>query len=212
MAITLLAVNCGVPRVIGHRRGLPVRSAIGKTPVAADAVFFGRAGIDGDRQANRLIHGGSDQAVCAYDAGHWAWWRTEKNLNCTKGSFGENLTLLGADEDSVCIGDQFSWDDVILEVTQPRGPCTNIDLHHGRVDLAQAITHFGLCGWYMRVIREGYASTRNPNVCHIRTREGTTVKEAFFARYDSRTPLALRRRIQEISQLSSNWRRAIARN
>jgi len=208
---TLLSVNCGVPRIIGHRMGLPVRSAIAKSPVSADTAYFGREGIVGDQQSNRLIHGGPDMAVCAYDVGHWAWWRAEKNFNCAQGCFGENLTLLGADEDAVCIGDQFAWDEVMLEVTQPRGPCANIDLHHGRVDLAQAITRSGRCGWYMRVIQEGNASTRNTIVRHIRASGQPTVREAFLARYDSRTPLALRRRVHGISQLSSNWRRALAR-
>ncbi|HEX3429490.1 MAG TPA: MOSC domain-containing protein [Rhizomicrobium sp.] len=209
--VTLLSVNCGVGRVIGQRNGRPVRSAISKSPVTGDRVFFGREGVAGDQQSNRLLHGGVDQAICAYDAGHWPWWHTEKNLTCSEGTFGENLTLLGANEDSVCIGDRFAWDEVILEVTQPRGPCANIDLYHGRVDLAQAITRSGRCGWYMRVIREGDASARNAIIRHIRAPGKPTVKEAFVARYDSRTPLALRRRVHEISQLSSNWRRAISR-
>lgn len=211
MELKLVSVNCGASRIIGHRRGRPVRSAIGKSPVAAESVFVGWEGVAGDQQSNRLIHGGIDKAVCAYDAGHWPWWHDEKNLACAEGTFGENLTLLGADEDSVCIGDRFEWDEVCLEVTQPRGPCTNIDLYHGRVDLAQAITRSGRCGWYMRVIRAGDASTRNAVVRHVRAEGRPTVKEAFFARYDSRTPLALRRRVHEISQLSADWRRAISR-
>jgi MOSC domain-containing protein YiiM len=211
-ALTLISVNCGVSRIIGLRNGRPVHSAIGKSPVVADIVFFGREGIAGDQQVNRLLHGGPDQAVSAYAAAHWPWWHAEKGLDCAGGSFGENLTLLGTNEDDLYIGDRFAWDDVVLEVTQPRGPCANVDLYHGRVDLAQAMTRSGRCGWYLRVIREGHASTRNAFVRHIRA-SGTrpSVAEAFAARYDSRTPLALRRRVHEISQLSSVWRRAVAR-
>ena len=210
-AVTLLSVNCGVSQIIGQRNGRPVRSAIGKFPLAADTVFVGREAIAGDEQTSRLVHGGPDQAVCAYAADHWAWWREEKGLVCTEGSFGENITLLGVTEDDVCIGDRFAWDAVVLEVTQPRRPCVNLDLCHGRMDIAQAVTRSGRCGWYLRVIRQGHASTRGTSVRHIRTEGRPTVGEAFAARYDSRTPLALRRRVHEISQLSSNWRRAIAR-
>lgn len=210
-ALSLLSVNCGVSRVIGHRHGRPVRSAIGKSPLAAETVFFSREGISGDQQTNRLLHGGPDQAVCAYSASNWPWWLEEKGLACAEGSFGENLTLLGANEHTVCIGDRIAWDDVVLEVTQPRGPCSNLDLYHGRVDIAQNITRSSRCGWYLRVVREGNASTRNVLVRHIRAPDGPTVAEAFAARYDSRTSLALRRRVHELSQLSSNWRRAIAR-
>ena len=211
VALTLLSVNCGVSQIIGQRLGRPVRSAIGKSPVAADSVFFSREGISGDQQTNRLLHGGPDQAVCAYAAAHWPWWHDEKDLVCREGSFGENLTLLGTNEDDVRIGDRFAWDEVVLEVTQPRGPCANIDLYHDRVDIAQAVVRSGRSGWYLRVIREGHASTHNALVRHIRVQGGPTIMEAFAARYDSRTPLALRRRVHEISQLSANWRRAVGR-
>lgn len=211
VALNLLSVNCGVSQIIGQRLGRSVRSAIGKSPAAADSVFFSFEGISGDRQTNRLLHGGPDRAVCAYPATHWRWWHEEKGLHCAAGSFGENLTLLGTDEEDVCIGDRFAWDDVVLEVTQPRGPCANLNLYHGRLDIAQAIIRSGRCGWYLRVIREGYASTRNALIRHIRADDRFTIAEAFAARYDSRAPLALRKRVQEISQISSNWRRAIAR-
>lgn len=210
-AFTLASVNCGISRIIGERRGKPVYSAIGKSPAAEETVFFGHQGVAGDQQTNRLLHGGPDQAICAYSASNWPWWHDEKGLSCAEGSFGENLTLLGANEDTVSIGDRFAWGDVILEVTHPRGPCANLNLYHGRVDVAQAIVHSGRCGWYLRVIQEGYASTRNVLVRHIRAPRMPTIREAFAARYDSRTPLALRRRVHEISRLSSAWRRAMGR-
>ncbi|HLY05502.1 MAG TPA: MOSC domain-containing protein [Rhizomicrobium sp.] len=198
--------------IIGCRNGRPVRSAIGKSPLAAGSVFFGRDVIAGDEQTNRFLHGGSNRAVCAYDAGHWPWWRSEKGLACAEGSFGENLTLIGVNEDRVCIGDRFQWGDVILEVTLPRGPCANLDLHHGRVGVAQAITRSARCGWYMRVLREGEAPTRNAKIEHIRAVGSPTVTEAFVVCYISRSPFALRQRAKEILELSANLRRAVERN
>ena len=211
MELALLAVNCGVPRIIGRRDGRPVRSAIAKTPVEEDTVFFGALGIAGDEQANRVIHGGPDQAVCVYTADHWAWWRNEKNLACESGTFGENLTILGADEQTVGIGDRFAWGEVVLEVTQPRGPCTNVDLRHARGDLAQTMTLTGRCGWYMRVICEGSAATRSCAINHHVAQDRPSIRDAFAARYDSRASLALRRRVLDFPLLASGWRHAIAR-
>jgi len=208
---SLVSVNCGLSRVVGERHGRPVHSSIAKTPVSGETVFFAREGVSGDQQTNRFLHGGPDQAVCAYSASNWPWWREEKGVACAAGSFGENLTLLGANEDTVCIRDRFVWDEVVLEVTRPRGPCANLNLHHGRSDVAQAIVRSGRCGWYLRVIREGHASTRNALVRHIRAHGNPTVREAFNTRYDSRTPLGLRRRADDVLQLSSNWRRVMAR-
>lgn len=209
--VKLVSVNRGISRVIGQRHGLAVRSSIGKSPIASDTVYFGREGIAADQQSNRLVHGGAEQAVCAYPADHWQWWQEQLGLNCAEGSFGENLTLLGIKEDDVCVGDRFAWGEVVLEVTKPRSPCANLDLHHDCAGIAQAIARSGRCGWYMRVIREGDASTRDALVYHIRAAGGPTIGEAFAARCDKRTRLALQRRVHEMSQLSSNWRRAITR-
>jgi MOSC domain-containing protein YiiM len=211
MALTLLSVNRGTPRIIGERKGLRVFSAIGKKPVDADTVFFGKLGILGDEQANRFIHGGPDQAVCVYSADHWSWWSTERAFDCEAASFGENLTIAGGDEQTVGIGDRFAWDDVVLEVTQPRGPCANVDLYHRRRDLAQTMTFSVRCGWYMRVVREGGATTRKSEIRHLVESERPSVRDAFLARYDLRAPLTLRHRVLACSALASHWRRAIVR-
>lgn len=211
MALVLLSVNCGMPRLIGERNGGPVFSAIRKSPVPADRVFFGVSGVDGDVQANRSVHGGPDKAVCVYSADHWAWWGAEINLHCEAAAFGENLTLVGGDEETVAIGDRFAWGDVILEVTQPRGPCANVDLHHRRGDLAQIMTRTVRCGWYMRVVCEGEAPTRNAIIHRIALDQGPSVRDAFLARHDARASLTLRRRVHDAPALASAWRRAIAR-
>jgi MOSC domain-containing protein YiiM len=211
MPLTLHSVNCGAPRLIGERNGQPVLSAIGKSPVPAETVFFGRLGIAGDVQANRSVHGGPDQAVCAYSAGHWPWWGAEINLHCEAATFGENLTVLGGDEETVGIGDRFAWGDVVLEVTQPRGPCANVDLYHRRSDLAKTMALTVRCGWYMRVIREGAAATRNATIHHIVAGERPSVAEAFLARHDPRASPDLRRRVHDVPALAAAWRRTIAR-
>jgi MOSC domain-containing protein YiiM len=114
-------VNVGQPRVIGERDGAPLLSAIGKQPVGATSITVRRLGLDGDAQANLRVHGGPDKAVYAYPADHWTWWE-EKRIGCWPARFGENLTVEGAEETQVQVGDRFSWGDVVLEVSQPRSP------------------------------------------------------------------------------------------
>jgi len=211
MALTLLSVNCGTPRLIGERNGRAVSSAIKKTPVESEIVFFGTLGISGDEQANRSIHGGPDQAICVYSADHWDWWRNENKFDCEAASFGENLTIVGANEHTIGIGDRFAWDDVVLEVSQPRGPCANVDLYHGRSDLAQTMTLSVRCGWYMRVVCEGTGATHETEIRHIVAPERPSIRDAFVARYDVRSPPALRRRILSCALLAQDWRRAVER-
>jgi MOSC domain-containing protein YiiM len=79
-----------------------------------------------------------------------------------------------------------------------------------RSDLAQAMTLSGRCGRYMRVICEGSAPTRDFTIRPLSCTTGRA-SDAFAARYDSRAPLALRRRVLDCRPLAPAWRRAIPR-
>src|SRR5574339_239353 len=107
---TIVSLQVGQPmeyRHEGHIDGKPQTwtTAFFKQPVAGP-VFVGRLGVAGDRQADTVNHGGADKAVLAYSADRYNYWRTHLNLpEMPYGGFGENLTIAGLDETSVCIGD-----------------------------------------------------------------------------------------------------------
>jgi len=123
MELRLLSVNVGMPRIIGEMQGEPVLSAFGKYPVTTDMVVVETTNIEGDTQADLRVHGGNDKAVYCYPADNWPWWEREKSFSCRPASFGENLTVEGADETMVAIGDRFRWGDALLEISEPRAPC-----------------------------------------------------------------------------------------
>jgi len=187
MDFRILSVNTGRARVIGAVHGEPVMSGIDKKLVAVDSVFVRTLGIDGDEQADLTVHGGADKAVYAYPAEHWPWWEAEKNLSCRPATFGENLTLEGADENAVAIGDRFQWGNAILEVSQPRAPCYKLAIHTARPDAPQLMTISARCGWYFRVIAEGQAPARESKLVHISRSGGPTVREICTS-FDSRAP------------------------
>ena len=71
-------------------------SAFFKEPVTGP-VWASRTNLAGDRQADLENHGGSDKAVLAYSADHYAYWRTHlARPDLPPGAFGENLTIAGA--------------------------------------------------------------------------------------------------------------------
>jgi MOSC domain-containing protein YiiM len=205
----ILSVNTARARVIGAVHGEPVLSGIDKKPVATGSVFVRMLGIDGDQQADLSVHGGVDKAVYAYPSGHWPWWEREKKLSCRPATFGENLTLEGADENSVSIGDRFQWGDAILEVSQPRAPCYKLAIHTSRPDVPQLMTHSARCGWYFRVVGEGAAPVQNANLVHISDGGAPTVREAFVALFDRRAAFELCVRVRDSARLAGNWRGAV---
>lgn len=211
MELRLLSVNVGLPRDIGIFQGERVLSAIAKQSVDTPSIFVGRTNLAGDAQAALSVHGGPDKAVYCYPADHWPWWEKEKGLACRPGTFGENLTIEGADETIVAIGDRFHWGDAILEVSEPRAPCYKFAMHTKRPEAPSLMTVSGRCGWYCRVIREGQAPVSHGVLVRAAPGGGPSVRDAFFAALDPRADAAIRARVASAPALAASWRSAVER-
>ena len=81
---TIVSLQVGQPMTYtyeGARDGKsrPWTTAFFKSPLVGSA-HVGSLGVTGDQQADRENHGGLDQAVLAYSADHYAYWRAHLNL------------------------------------------------------------------------------------------------------------------------------------
>jgi len=132
----------------------PWTTAFFKKPVAGP-VWLGSTNLAGDRQADPKHHGGPDRAVLAYAASHYPGWLAELYLELPHGAFGENFTVGGMDEATVCIGDVYEVGAAVVQVTQPRTPCWKIARRWQVKDLSARVQRSGRTGWYLRVLREG---------------------------------------------------------
>jgi MOSC domain-containing protein YiiM len=151
----LESIQVGPPRTYDGPK--PWTSAIKKEPVDGQ-VWAGREGLSGDHQYNREHHGGPERALLMYSADHYPRWRAEwgDRPDVGPGAFGENLTVAGATEDNVCVGDVFRIGDVRLEVSSPRTPCSTLSRRHRIPDLVKSIVQNHRSGWYLRVLHEGW--------------------------------------------------------
>jgi MOSC domain-containing protein YiiM len=211
MQLRLLSVNVGLPRIIGEMQGEPVLSGFGKYPVTVPSVLVGATNIAGDAQADLTVHGGADKAVYCYPADNWPWWEREKNFRCKPAAFGENLTVEGADETMIAIGDRFRWGEAILEVCQPRAPCFKFVIFSQRADAAALMTVSGRCGWYCRVVREGQAPAQAASLVLEDKSDGPTVREAFFAALNPHFSIESRAKVASAPALAASWQRAVSR-
>ena len=209
MELRLHSVNAAKPQVIGHVHGEAILSGIAKRPLIGESVFVGATNIAGDGQADLSVHGGVDKAVYAYPTDHWAWWEREKGISCEPATFGENLTLEGADESAVSIGDRFRWGDAILEISQPRAPCFKLAIHTARPDAPQLMTLSGRCGWYFRVAREGDAPAQGGSLVRVFASGGPSVREAFSAVFDPKVGTQSLRRVEAAAGLAESWRKPV---
>ncbi len=115
-------------------------------------------GFDGDGQADLVNHGGVDKAVCVYPFDHYAHWERVFGHGLEPGAFSENLTVSGALETGICIGDVFRVGEAVLQVSQPRTPCSKLAGKNGQRLLPKWVGQTGYTGFYMRVLSEGPVS------------------------------------------------------
>lgn len=134
-------------------------SAIAKRAISGP-VRIGFLGLEGDRQADPVHHGGADKAVHLYFQDHYPFWREFTGghaLLDAPGAFGENIAARGLCEEHICLGDRFRLGSALLEVSHGRQPCWKIDHRFARKDMTAAIIRNGKCGIYFRVLEEGEA-------------------------------------------------------
>jgi MOSC domain-containing protein YiiM len=155
----LLSIQVGLPKERGtegaaEKMDRPWKSAIFKEPVDGP-LWLGRTNLAGDRQANLQVHGGPDKAVLAYSADHYPGWRIElERPDLAHGSFGENFTIAGLTEATVCIGDTYRIGEALVQVTQPRQPCWKLERRLKRDDMITRVEATDRSGWYFRVLAE----------------------------------------------------------
>jgi MOSC domain-containing protein YiiM len=208
---TILSIQVGLPILIddpqladGH--GTTWRSSIFKQR-ASGPVWAGKTNLAGDGQADLSVHGGVDKAVYAYPAEHYPRWQSELGQELPYGAFGENLTVEGLLEDEVCIGDVYWAGDVLLQVTQPRGPCWKLARRLGASDLVERFNRSGRTGFYLRVLQEGNLAAGMGLERVSRPAAQWSVLQAHRLRENARSDPQAAAALSELPELAASFRR-----
>jgi MOSC domain-containing protein YiiM len=156
----LVSIQIGLPRSYGYEGAddpmdRPWQTGFFKQPVD-DPRWLGKTNLAGDGQADLTAHGGPDKAVLSYAASHYPEWRQElQRPDLPHGAFGENFTIDGLSEETVCLGDTYRLGDAIVQVSQPRQPCWKLAWRWRMKELTALVERSGRTGWYIRVLEEG---------------------------------------------------------
>lgn len=135
--------------------GLPKR--------AVPSAFCGRLGLEADSHAHPTIHGGPRKAILVIASEVLERLKAD-GYPVYPGALGENITTQGLDLPALRIGDRLQAGRALLEVTQPRGPCTQLDVYGPDIKdaifdeevrrLESASPRWGMSGLYMCVLEE----------------------------------------------------------
>jgi MOSC domain-containing protein YiiM len=201
----LISVNVGLPREIVWN-GKTVTTGIFKNAVDGP-VELRRHNLDGDRQADLSVHGGPTKAVYVYPNQHYEYWQKElPDLDLPWGSFGENFTVEGMDEDIVCIGDEFRVGQARLVVTEPRLPCFKLGVKFGRADMVKRFLVSQRSGFYFGVVDEGRLQSGDDLERLSKHAAGLSVAEVIRLYTTEKENAALLSKAISVSALPAGWR------
>jgi len=132
-----------------------VTTGIYKLPSLFDKVNVTKLGLEGDVIGDKKVHGGLDQAIYIYGQDDYEWWSQELGKPILPGTFGENLTISDFSKYKFAVGDRLKINDVLLEISAPRTPCSILVARMGDPDFMKQFIAAEKPGAYARVINEG---------------------------------------------------------
>jgi MOSC domain-containing protein YiiM len=119
----IISLNVGLPSAQRYEDRKIITGGA-KKPVPRALLRF--ENLDGDRQADRVNHGGFEKAVCVYPFDHYPYWNRQLGRDLKPGAFSENLTVSGAIETEVGVSDMVRIGEATVQVSQPRMPCAKL--------------------------------------------------------------------------------------
>ena len=203
----VISTNIGQKTTV-FKNGKTVQTGIYKTSVSG-GITLGLTDVVGDAVMDRENHGGIDKACYIYSADHYNFWKKEfPDLHFTNGMFGENLTVEGLDESTIKIGDTFEVGSAIIQVSEPRRPCSILGIRFGTQKMVKKFNNSAFPGIYVRVIKEGHINIGD-QFKQIETNNELSVKEIFGLFATNCQDIEKARIALQINTLSEDCKNAI---
>ncbi len=198
------SLNIGLPK---KERFLnkEILTGISKAPVK-EALSLGLSGFEGDGVGDSKNHGGRDKAVCVYSMDHYPYWAEILGFELPVAAFGENISVSGLSEDDICIGDIFRAGTAVLQISQPRQPCSTLSARIGRMDMAKLVVDSGKTGFYFRVLNAGEVKRGDSITLVERDSKKITVSYANLIFHHQKGNREGIEKILSLKALSESWR------
>jgi len=158
-------------------------SEVPKFRIERKNVYADTLGLRQDRRAFARedvsqSHGQTSKAVYVYSAEHYPRWAHWLGMDLMPGAFGEHLTVSGAEELNVRIGDHWTWGTAVFKVSHHGSLSPRVDGLYG-AGLRHKMNELGLCGWYLKIVTPGTVPT-NGRILTFPSGESTiSVLESF---------------------------------
>ncbi len=209
MTAKIEEVCIGQAREVLHN-GERCFTGIFKYPVSS-TVAVELESLQGDEQVDRRFHGGRDKAIYVYPQQHYSYWKKILNKSDLGSSFfGENLTVSGLNDETVCIGDRYKVGTAIVIVSQPRIPCFKLGIRTNIDTMPARFLSAGWLGFYLRVIETGSLKQGDEFVLLERDSNELSVRDLWDITFIKKTsPEMAAKAIAVLPFLDDGWKKRL---
>ena len=202
----VVSLNVALPST-QHYGGREVLTGGAKRPVSRAMLRYENFEGDGQDQVN---YGGPDKAVCVYPLDHYSHWEKELDRKLPPAAMSENLTVSGALETEVCIGDVFRVGETTVQISQPRMPCNKLPGKNAERRLAKWVSRTGYTGFYTRVLSEGMVNAGGAFELIERHPDRISIADVNDVSYERSRDFALIECLTGMLKLAAGWRALFA--
>ena len=146
----MLHIQTGKVQTYIDENGAPWETAIYKEAVTTP-IGITSTGLDGDERTGYDV----DRALCCQSVENYHFWSAYFRRDFPLGTFGENITLEGYSDESICIGDIVRCGTALLQITQSRTPCFKQAKKIGVPKFVKLIEQTQRRGFLLRVLQPG---------------------------------------------------------
>jgi MOSC domain-containing protein YiiM len=207
--ISIHSIFVGQPETITDQTGS------WKSSIFRKAVFgpveVGLRGIVGDQVTDVVNHGRPSQAVCVHPIEHYAYWNEQFKLESAgqrlgPGSVGENWTIEGANEATICVGDSYLVGSTEVQVSGPRGPCWKQERKLRLPGFLKRTIASMRTGFYLQILQSG--TVQPGDTWHLKSRPNRwlTLHVVNASYYQTPEPGVVER-ILATPELAEGWKR-----
>ena len=149
---------------ISKKRTINIDGTLVETGIYKQAVekgvVLGSTDVQEDNVVDRKYHGGLDMACYIFGYNNYPYFQTKyPNADWEIGMFGENITLDFLNESTMNIGDLYEIGEAIIQISQPRMPCSKLGYRLGDKGAIKYFTDSNFPGVYVRVLKPGLVSS-----------------------------------------------------
>ena len=189
----IISTNIAKPKTITFN-GKQFTTGIYKTPTSTP-IYLEKEQVRGDEISNRKFHGGEFKACYLFSADYYQYWENlYPHFEWNWGMLGENLTVKGLDETKINIGDIYKIGSALIQITQPREPCSTFGVKMGSQAILKQFIQHGHPGTYVRILEEGTVKVNDTFELVEKTKNSMTTAQLFkllFAKEKNQELLAL---------------------